>query len=183
MAKILGICGSLRRGSYNLMLLQEAIREFAPDLYGIGDIRFPLYDGDLEDEEGIPESVQTLAEWISKADAVIIATPEYNKSLPGGLKNALDWISRLPENPWTDKPVSIISAAAGRGGGDRSQFALRLALAPFGPLVMNGREVLVSNPADCFDEDGYLTDERARKALTTHIAAFRDLVAACHPVR
>jgi chromate reductase len=166
MPTLLLISGSLRKGSYNTSLAREAERlwdgrtEWA-------DIRFPLYDGDLEDEQGIPGPVQTLADRIAAADAVAISTPEYNKSIPGGLKNALDWVSRTKGNPWSDKPVAIMSAADGRGGGDRSQFALRLALTPFQPRLLTGPEVMVANASKEFGEDGRLISDRYRKTLAT----------------
>ena len=104
---ILCLSGSLREGSSNTKLVREAARLFGGPSE-LGDIRFPLYDGDLEDEEGIPHAVQVLADKIDSADAVAISGPEYNQSLSGVLKNALDWISRVEGNPWKDKPVAIM---------------------------------------------------------------------------
>jgi chromate reductase len=89
---------------------------------------------------------------------VIIATPEYNKALSGVLKNALDWISRTKGAPWRDKPVAIMSAAAGRAGGERAQSSLRLCLIPFRPLVLAGPEILVASSATAFAADGLLTN-------------------------
>ena len=143
----------------------------------IANIRMPLYDGDFEDTHGAPPEARLLAKQIAAAKAIIIATPEYNKSIPGGLKNALDWVSRLDRKPWLDKPVSIISAAAGRSGGERSQYALRLALSPFGPRLLTGREVLIGNAASAFDENGHLSNERSLKALELNINALKDLIA------
>ena len=117
---LLGISGALRRDSTNTRLLREAAR-----LYGgpfeLADIRFPLYDGDAEAAEGVPTSVQAVADKIGAASAVVVATPEYNQSLSGVLKNALDWISRVDGNPWRGKPVAILSAAAGRTGEEAHQ--------------------------------------------------------------
>lgn len=175
MTKVLGICGSLRAASFNRKLLLHALDIFGGEAT-VADIRMPLYDGDLEDASGAPEAAKLLGEQIASADAVIIATPEYNKSIPGGLKNALDWVSRLDGRPWQDKPVSIISAAAGRAGGERSQYALRLALSPFGPRLLTGREVLIGNAPAEFGEDGRLSGDRAIKALETNIAALRALI-------
>ena len=173
MKTALGICGSLRSGSYNRKLLNEAGRILAPETFVVADLRLPLYDGDLEDAEGIPPAVQTLADQIAAAEAVVIATPEYNKALPGVLKNALDWVSRTKGGPWTDKPVAIVSAAAGRAGGERSQYSLRLCLNPFRPRVLPGPEVLVGNCADQFDADGRLTNTLNREALTSLMGALR----------
>ncbi len=171
--RLLGICGALRAGSTNRLLLAQAIRLFDPAEYEEGDLRLPLYDGDLEDGEGIPAPVQRLADQIRRADAVVIATPEYNKSLPGVLKNALDWVSRTKGGPWRDKPVAIISAADGRAGGDRSQFALRLAMVPFRARVLPGPEVMVANSSQAFEPDGSLKDERYVKALSELMTLLR----------
>jgi chromate reductase len=137
------------------------------------NLRLPLYDGDLEDAQGIPPEVQALADQIRAADAVVIATPEYNKSFPGVLKNALDWVSRTKGGPWRDKPVAIISAAAGRAGGERSQFALRLAMMPFRARVLPGPEVMVADASNAFGPDGQLKDERYSKALAELMAQLR----------
>lgn len=166
MTELLLISGSLRKGSFNTKLAREAERLWDGET-AWGDIRLPLYDGDLEDEKGIPEAVQTLAQRIASADAVAISTPEYNKSIPGGLKNALDWVSRTEGNPWADKPVAIMSAAGGRGGGDRSQFALRLALTPFQPRLLTGPEVMVAGASKQFDDEGQLVSDLYKKTLTT----------------
>lgn len=162
---LLGICGALRKASTNRKLMHCAAAAFDPATLVIADLNLPLYDGDLEDRSGIPPEVQVLADQIRAADAVVIATPEYNKSLPGVLKNALDWVSRTKGGPWRDKPVAIVSAADGRAGGDRSQFALRLAMVPFRARVLPGPEVMVADSAHAFDSDGNLIDPRYVKAL------------------
>lgn len=163
--RLLGLCGSLRAGSYNLKLLHEAVRHFDPATFTQGNLRLPLYDGDLEDAEGIPPEVQTLADEIASADAVVIACPEYNKALSGVLKNALDWVSRTKGNPWRDKPVAILSATGGRAGGERTQFSVRLAMNAFRPRLLPGPEVLVGQAAAQFDETGRLINERNASAL------------------
>ena len=162
---LLGICGALRKGSTNRVLMEEAVRLFDPATFTEGDIRLPLFDEDIETGPGIPEAVQTLHRQIGAADAVLIATPEYNKSIPGGLKNALDWVSRVKGAVWRDKPVAIVSAADGRAGGDRSQFALRLAMVPFRARVLPGPEVMVANSRHAFDDNGRLKEESYVKAL------------------
>lgn len=156
---LLGISGSLRAGSFNSQLMREGARLFAPGTFTEADLRLPLYDGDLEQNEGVPEAVKTLAAQIDAADAVIIASPEYNQSFTGVLKNALDWVSRVDGNPWRDKPVAIVSAAAGRAGGARGAYALRLAMLPFRAKVLPGPEVLVAGAAKQFDEGGRLLTE------------------------
>lgn len=172
MAWLCGICGALRVGSFNRMLLAEAVGLYAPGAYREGSIRLPLYDRDLEDR-GIPPEVMALAETVKGAEAVIIACPEYNKALPGGLKNALDWMSRTRLGPWKGKPVAIISAADGRAGGDRSQFSLRLAMMPFRAEVLPGPEVLVGEASKQFDAEGRLTNARNMTALTELMAELK----------
>ncbi len=165
--KLLGISGSLRKESYNTKLLHLAVEMFGPSEFTMGNIRFPLYDNDLQQSEGIPAEVQLLSDQIAAADAVIIASPEYNQSLPGVLKNALDWVSRTEGSPWKHKPVAIVNAAAGRTGGARSNYSLRLALAPFNTRLLQGPEVLVALARKEFDEDGKLENERYVKVLKT----------------
>lgn len=162
---LLGLSGSLRAGSYNTKLVHAAAELFAPATFVQGNLRLPLYDGDLEDAEGIPAAVQTLADQIAAADAVVISSPEYNQSLTGVLKNALDWVSRVEGNPWRDKPVAIVAAAAGRAGGARGVYALRLAMTPFRARVLPGPEVLVAGASREFDENGVLQGEGYRKFL------------------
>lgn len=175
--KLLGICGSLRAGSYNRKLLREAVRIYDPADYIEADLRLPLYDGDLEDAEGIPAAVQLLADQIAAADAVVISGPEYNKGLSGALKNALDWVSRTKGSPWRDKPVAIMAATGGRAGGERTQWTLRLCLTPFRPRLLAGPEVLVGNCSGQFDENGRLVNDRYEAALTELMAELRAEVA------
>ncbi|WP_425097998.1 NADPH-dependent FMN reductase [Tropicibacter sp. S64] len=162
---LLGISGSLRAASTNTLLAREAARRFGEAEFTLADIRFPLFDADLQAEEGIPEAVQTVADQIAAADAVVIATPEYNKGITGVLKNALDWISRTEGNPWLHKPVAIMSAAAGRAGGERSQNMTRLCLTPFRPRLLTGPEVMIAATKDQWDESGHLTNAFGIKLL------------------
>ncbi|MEQ8368333.1 MAG: NAD(P)H-dependent oxidoreductase [Roseicyclus sp.] len=164
--RLLGICGSLRAGSFNRKLMLEARRVFDPADFVDANLRLPLYDGDLEDAEGIPAEVQMLADQIAAADAVVIAGPEYNKAMSGVLKNALDWVSRTKGGPWRGKPVAILSAAAGRAGGERSQMTLRHALVPFRPHLLPGPEVFIAGASKQFDDEGRLIDDFAVKILT-----------------
>jgi chromate reductase len=173
MTTLLGISGSLRKASTNTMLMRNAAEIFSADTFVEGNINLPLYCGDLETAEGVPASVQLLADQIASADAVIIATPEYNKALSGSLKNALDWVSRTKGGPWKDKPVAIMSAAAGRAGGERSQFSLRLAMMPFRPNLLQGPEVLIANSSNEFDESGKLTNDRYIQVLTELMAELK----------
>ena len=161
--KLVGLCGSLRKDSWNRKLLHAARDVFGPADFAEGNLRLPLFDEDLE-AEGIPGEVTALKRLIADSDAVVIACPEYNKAPPGVLKNALDWLSRGGA-PWKDKPVAIVSAAAGRAGGERTQFALRLMMVAFRPYLLQGPEVMVASPAKAFDDAGNLTDDMAAKLL------------------
>lgn len=165
MPTLLTISGSLRADSVNRKLLAEAARLYEGAKPVEADLRLPLYDGDLE-ARGMPASVVTLANKISCAEAVVISTPEYNQSISGVLKNALDWVSRTKGSPWLDKPVAIMSAAAGRAGGARGQYVLRLAMAPFRPRLINGPEILVAGAMNEFDEHGRLTNDHYLASLT-----------------
>jgi chromate reductase len=156
---LLGISGSLRAQATNRKLIREAARLFDPADYVEADLDMPLYDGDLESESGIPEAAQKLADQIAAADAVVISTPEYNKGPSGALKNALDWVSRTDGKPWAGKPVAVMSAAAGRAGGERAQMVLRGFMVPFRPRILQGPEMHLAGSSKEFDEAGHLTSE------------------------
>jgi len=170
---LLGISGSLRRGSFNRKLLAEAARLFGEAKYIEADLNLPLYDGDLEEAEGIPSAVQTLSDQIASADAVLISTPEYNKGISGVLKNALDWVSRTKGAPWSGKPVAILSATAGRAGGERAQVMLRNSMVAFRPRLLQGPEMFLADTSKQFDENGHLTGEIYIKTLTDLMASLR----------
>lgn len=171
---LLGISGSLRAGSYNRKLLAEARARFAPARYLEGDLRLPLYDGDLEEREGVPEAVTRLTDQIAEADAVVIAAPEYNKGVTGVMKNALDWISRVPGFPLADKPTALISANAGRTGGETGQFMLRTCLVPLRPSVLEYPTVMVAGASEHFDAEDRLVTESYAKALDALMAKLRE---------
>ncbi|GAB5435035.1 NADPH-dependent FMN reductase [Falsiruegeria mediterranea] len=162
---LLGLSGSLRKDATNRKLLREAARLFDAETYVEANLNLPLYDGDLEDAEGVPAAVQALADQIAAADAVVISTPEYNKGPSGVLKNALDWVSRTGSNPWADKPVAVMSAAAGRAGGERAQMVLRGFMVPFQPRILQGPEVHLANSSNEFDENGQLSSAQYTKTL------------------
>lgn len=174
--KLLGISGALRMASTNTQLVHAAAKSFGPCDFTLADLNVPLYDGDVESDSGMPPSVMTLAEQIRGADAVIIATPEYNKMISGVLKNALDWVSRTGMSPWAHKPVAIMSAAAGRAGGERAQYSLRWAMTPFNAQLLQAPEVLIANSGKAFDADGALIDARSQESLDTLMAALRAVV-------
>lgn len=174
---LLAISGSLRKNSFNRMLLARAVRAFGPAKVLEGDLRLPLYDGDQEEAEGIPAEVQALAEQIIAADAIVIASPEYNKGIPGVLKNALDWVSRVKGNVLADKPVVVISAAAGRTGGETAQFMVISCLAQLQVRLVPGPAILVAGAMNEFDEGGALKNERYQTALDTRMQKLRAEVA------
>ncbi|MCB1366323.1 MAG: NAD(P)H-dependent oxidoreductase [Rhodobacteraceae bacterium] len=172
MPRLLAISGSLRKASRNTALLHEAIRLFGDCTVDIADLRLPLYDGDVEDAHGLPDKVRTLNAQIRAADAIVIATPEYNKMIPGVLKNALDWISRDKPQPLIGKPVAIVSAA-GRSGGEVAQFTLRHALASFNTNLLQGAAFVVPDAAAAFGEDGRLLAESQQSGLHRLMARLR----------
>ena len=172
MTKLLGISGSLRAGSYNTMLINEAARAFAPDHFQIADLNLPLYNADVE-AEGIPRPVTTLCEQIEWADALVISCPEYNKGPSGVMKNALDWISRVPPMRTIGKPTAVLSAANGMAGGQRSKSAMYLYLIPFQVNLVLHPEVNVGGASDKFDADGRLTDDAAKRFLQNLMDALK----------
>src|SRR5690242_17587147 len=184
--KVLGISGSLRRDSHNTSLLRAAA-EHLPDGVELelwdGLKAVPPYDED-DDVEPAPAAVADLRDAIAGADAILFATPEYNHSVPGQLKNALDWASRpLATNPLRNKPVAVVGASMGAFGAVWAQAELRKVLAATGARVVEG-EVAVGHAHQKFDADGGLTDEPLRDALAEVVDALvtvtraRDLLAA-----
>jgi len=171
--KLLTISGSLRKGAYNRMLLREAIRAFGPAEVTEADLNLPLYDGDLEEAEGVPDKVHTLVEQIRAADGVVISSPEYNKGITGAMKNALDWISRVPGATLKGKPTVIMSANAGRTGGETGQFMLISCLTPLQPDILPGPMLCVAAAGNESDADGTLANARYQKVLTTKMEALR----------
>jgi chromate reductase, NAD(P)H dehydrogenase (quinone) len=168
---LIGLSGALRAGSYNTQLLLQAASLFGGN-FTQGDLNLPLYNADDESSSGIPTEVQLLADQIARADAVVIATPEYNKAPSGVLKNALDWISRTEGKPFSGKPVALISATAGRTGGEAALGHLRAWMVPFQPQLLLGNEVQVASSMREF-ENGHLISERYTATLTTLMARLR----------
>mgnify|MGYP003382497922 CR=1 FL=1 len=173
---ILGICGSLRQGSYNRLLLRAA-QELAPAgtsvviFEGMKDI--PSFDGD-DLANGYPAAVQRLREEIRASDGVLFGSPEYNFSVSGVLKNAIDWASRGTDQPFEGKPFAIVSASMGPLGGARSQYDLRKIMIYLNAHAMNKPEVFVGNAQSRFDKDGRLIDETTRNVVTQQIAALSE---------
>jgi chromate reductase len=178
--KILGISGSLRSQSHNTNLLRAAAELLPPgvelELWD-GLKAVPPYDQD-DDVEPAPEPVEAIRSAIAGADAVLFATPEYNSSVPGVLKNALDWVSRpLKTNPLRNKPVAVVGASTGAFGAVWSQAELRKVLAAIGARVVEG-DVAVGHAPSRFDESGRLTDDQTREQLAEVLLA---LVAETRP--
>ncbi|MFA6541752.1 MAG: NADPH-dependent FMN reductase [Bacteroidota bacterium] len=168
---IVGISGSLRKGSYNTALLR-AVRELLPvnttfEIASIGDL--PMFNADLVDGK-MPDSVSVLRSTLSKADAFVIASPEYNYSIPGGLKNAIDWMSRGKDSPLTGKPVAVMGATNGMWGTVRMQGAFRPIFQYLNMVPVNKPEVLVAQAHTKFDETGTLIDEQTRDIMRKQLA-------------
>jgi chromate reductase len=164
---VLGISGSLRRDSYNTKLLRAA-EELLPPF-----VEFEIWDGlkavqPYDEEDDVrpgPEAVEELRRAVAEADAILIATPEYNSSIPGQLKNAIDWLSRpLASSPLRNKPVAVVGASTGAFGAVWSQAELRKVLAATGARVVEA-EVAVGHAATRFDDEGKLVDDEIREQL------------------
>ncbi len=177
---VISICGSLRKGSYNRMIL-NLLPGWAPPNLKISEAppwaEFPIYNADVQNTAGFPEPVQKLADAIRAADGVIFVSPEYNYSIPGGLKNAIDWVSRLPNQPFANKPIALISAAAGILGGGRMQYDLRRCMIFLDALTMNKPEIFIGGAMQKFDDKtGQLKDEQAVGFIKQQLAAFAKFI-------
>ncbi len=175
---ILGLCGSLRRKSFNRSALLAAAELMPPGMHlGVANYdAIPLFNQDLQDQ-GMPAAVTQLAQQISAADALLIASPEYNFSISGVLKNAIDWLSRVPVQPFKDKPVALMSATAGPVGGARHQYEVRKILGGLDALVLTRPEVFINLCQSKFDAEGRLVDAAARKAVADQMLAFERWIA------
>jgi chromate reductase, NAD(P)H dehydrogenase (quinone) len=181
MATIIGISGSLRKASYNAALLRAAV-ELAPPALSIevGSIRdIPLYDGDLEAEQGIPPAVAELKDRIARADGLLLVTPEYNGSLPGVFKNAIDWLSR----PGSDIPrvfgmkrVGLIGATPGPAGTRLSQTAWLPVLRQLGTQPWFGKSLFLASAGQAFAANGSLADAKSQQLLRDYLAGFAAFV-------
>jgi NAD(P)H-dependent FMN reductase len=183
MPTILGLSGSLRSGSLNSALLGAAASEMpAGTTLEIGTIRgIPLYDGDVEASQGLPDAVVKLKARIVATDGLLLVTPEYNNSLPGVFKNAIDWLSRPSEDiphVFGKRPVAIIGASPGGFGTLLSQTAWLPVLKTLGTAAYFGGRLQVSRARDVFDASGALVDERVREQLKKFLAGFSEFVAA-----
>jgi len=174
---VVGISGSLRNGSLNTMLLRAA-QELAPadvklEIASLRDV--PLYDGDVELEHGIPAPVQALKDRVAAAGGVLLVTPEYNNSIPGVFKNAIDWMSRPPADiarVFRDRPVALMGATPGPGGTMLAHAAWLMVLRTLGMRTWNGPRLMISRADTVFDDKGRLKDEALRKQVQSFMAGF-----------
>lgn len=170
--RIVGFTGSLRTNSYNKAALRTAqllLPENAVlDIIDLSEI--PFFNEDIE-AKGLPDPVTEFINRLTKADAILISTPEYNFSIPPVLKNALDWASRGDITPLYGKPLAIMSASPSMFGGARVQYHLRQVCVALNLLALNKPEVFIANAGTKFDETGHLTDERAKKAIEALLKA------------
>jgi chromate reductase, NAD(P)H dehydrogenase (quinone) len=182
--RVLAFAGSLREKSYNRAALRAAV-ELAPagmeiEIFDLAPI--PLYNDDVR-ERGYPAPVAEFRARIAAADALLIATPEYNYSVPGVLKNAIDWASRPPEAPLNDKPLAILGASPGTLGTARAQYHLRQICVFTNLHPLNRPEVMISRAHEKFDEAGRLHDAETREYVRALLAALMDWTARLHPRR
>jgi chromate reductase len=180
--KVLGICGSLRKASLNMAALR-ACSELLPagmtlEIASIADL--PMFNQDVLDQ-GMPAPVKRFRDQVSAADGLLIASPEYNFSIPSPLKNAIDWGSRTPSQVFNEKPVAIFTVAPGPVGGTRAQYDLRRVLSQLWGHVLPRPEVFITHAAGKFDAQGRLTDETTRKFLGELLAGFAPWIARMKP--
>ena len=177
---VLVICGSLRKRSYNAALART-LPELAPPGMSLRQAPsfagLPVYNYDEHQASGIPETALAWSRAIAAADGVIIVSPEYNWSIPGGLKNAIDWASRLKDQPFAGKPVALQSAATGLLGGARMQYHLRQSLTSIEAIMFTKPEVVVTFAAKKFDETTLtLTDQPTRDMVQLQLAGFEKFI-------
>ncbi|HET8625070.1 MAG TPA: NADPH-dependent FMN reductase [Gemmatimonadales bacterium] len=177
---IASICGSLRQGSYNRTVL-NALPGLAPAGMHIREAppfhEFPLYNADMQNSTGFPAAVMALADAIRAADGVVFVTPEYNFGIPGPLKNAIDWVSRVPNQPFAGKPIALQSASPGPLGGPRVQYDLRRSMVFLDALTLNKPEIFIGNIAQRLDQaSGQITDPQTKELIQKQLAAFADFI-------
>ena len=175
---VLAVCGSLRKASFNRMLMNASMG-LAPEGMSITEAPpwapIPIYNFDDQEGSGFPAPVNAWADAIRGADGILIVTPEYNWSVPGGLKNAIDWVSRMKDQPFKDKPIAMQSAAGGLLGGARAQLAWRQSLVSLDVNWLGRPEVIVSFSAQKF-ADGKLKDQTAIDTVKAQLVAFEKLI-------
>jgi NAD(P)H-dependent FMN reductase len=178
---IIGIAGSLRKDSFNSALLRAVAQVVSPDtrleIVSLRDI--PLYDGDFEEASGIPAAVQHIKDRIASAEGLLLATPEYNNSIPGVFKNAIDWLSRPAKDikrVFGDRPVALMGATPGPGGTSLAQSAWLPVLRVLQTRPWFGGRLMVSSAGKAFDDKGNLVDDQIRSQLSTFIAGFEAFI-------
>ncbi len=169
--RVLGFSGSLRRNSYNTALLRAA-QKLAPagmniEIYDLSAI--PMYNEDIRQASGFPPEVARLREDIRDADAILIASPEYNRSVPAVLKNAIDWASRRPDQPFKDKPIAIMGVSNGALGAAFANYHLRQIFVYLDAKMVNGAEVMIGNGKMKFDDMGHLIDQPTCAFVASHL--------------
>ena len=179
---VVSICGSLRKGSYNRIVM-SALPGLAPEGMQIREAppysEFPLYNADIQNSTGFPAPVNALADAVRAADGVIFVTAEYNFGIPGPLKNAIDWVSRLKDQPFVGKPIALQSAAPGPLGGGRVQYDLRRTMVFLDALTLNKPEIFIGNCATRIDDKtGEIKDAQTKDLIKQQLAAFAKFIAA-----
>jgi chromate reductase len=177
---VLVICGSLRKGSYNASLART-LPSLAPPGMALSPApawhTMPIYNHDIQDSTGFPAEATAWADAIRAADGVIIVSPEYNWTIPGGLKNAIDWVSRMKDVPFKEKPVALQSCAGGVLGGSRMQYHMRQCLTSIDAFLYGKPEVLVTFSAKKFDEKtNALTDQPTLDIVKQQLAGFEKFI-------
>jgi chromate reductase, NAD(P)H dehydrogenase (quinone) len=177
---VVSICGSLRKGSYNAALART-LPSLAPAGMTITPApawdEMPVYNFDIQHSAGIPADVEAWADAIRSADGVIIVSPEYNWGIPGGLKNAIDWASRLKDVPFKDKPIALQSCSGGLLGGARMQYAMRMTLTALDAFLVGKPEVFVNFSAKKFDEKSLaLTDQPTAELVKQQLVSLAHLI-------
>jgi len=176
---VITISGSLRKGSYNSALASQ-LPKWAPEGMSItaapawADL--PVYNADVQNTSGFPAAATALADAIRAADGVVIVSPEYNYGVPGGLKNAVDWLSRMKDQPFKDKPVAIQSATGGPMGGGRMQYQLRQAMVFLNAFTFNTPEIFVGSAHTKFSDKMEFTDEAGINFIKQQLAGFEVLI-------
>lgn len=179
--EVLVICGSLRNKSYNAALAR-ALPALAPPAMKLTTApaydTLPPYNHDVQDASGFPKAAEELAAAIRAADGVLIVSPEYNWTIPGALKNAIDWVSRMKDQPFKEKPVALQSASQGPLGGARMQYHLRMTLTYLNAFVFGTPEVFVGMAQNKFDKETLaLTDQATKDVVSQQLAAFAKFIA------
>ena len=177
---VLVICGSLRKGSYNRALTRALPALAPPEMKFTAAPDFetlPMYNADIQEASGFPPAAQDLATAIRAADGVLFVSPEYNWSMPGWLKNGIDWVSRMKDQPFQEKPVAIQSCSGGILGGARMQYHWRMSMTFLKAFIFGTPEVFVGSAASKFDKETLeLTDQTTKDMVKLQLAGFAKFI-------